>query len=301
MFEYITADDTLSPRDGTIKLYGPEAFEGMARAGALVAETLDMIMPYVVPNVTTQALDDRIRDFVHSRGANIATMGYRGYSHASCISHNHVICHGIPGPKKLKDGDIVNIDVTVVIDGWHGDHSRMYSVGKVGKAGQRLMSITYDALMAGIGAVKPGNRVADIAKAISDIAKANRLSVVEDFCGHGLGQLFHDEPNIVHSWGPFPRMSARFGEDGQPVKTQITEEEAYAQSPELKPGMLFTIEPMLNLGAKAGKLLDDGWTAVTRDKKLSAQFEHSVGVTQTGVQIFTQSPKGWHTPHTVSI
>ena len=197
--------------------------------------------------------------------------GYRGYRHASCISLNHVICHGIPGDRAFKDGDIANIDVTVIIDGWHGDHSRMYSAGEPKRIASRLMDVTYESLMAGIAAVKPGNRFGDIGAAISEVARKNRFSVVEDFCGHGLGQLFHDEPNVVHS--------ARAG-----------------TGPELKQGMFFTIEPMLNVGRKDAAILSDGWTAVTRDRKLSAQFEHSVGVTEDGVEIFTLSPGGLFHP-----
>ena len=196
---------------------------------------------------------------MNDHGATSATIGYRGYRHASCISVNHVICHGIPGPKALKDGDIANIDVTLIVDGWHGDHSRMYGVGDVKRKAERLMEVTYEALMAGIAQVKPGNRFGDIGGAISEVARLNRVSVVDDFCGHGLGRLFHDEPNVVHS-------------------------SAYGTGPELKPGMFFTIEPMLNLGRKDAAILPDGWTAVTRDRQLSAQFEHSVGVTETGVR-----------------
>lgn len=261
-------------RTGEIRIHDAEGFAGMRRAGRLVAECLDMLVPEVKPGVTTQHLDDLIRDFVFDHGAQSATIGYRGFRHASCISVNHVICHGIPGPKPLKEGDIANIDVTVIVDGWHGDHSRMFGVGDVKRKAERLMDVTYEAMMAGISTVKPGAHFGDIGGAISEIARMNRMSVVEDFCGHGLGRLFHDEPNVVHS-----------AETGT--------------GPELKPGMFFTVEPMLNLGRKDAAILPDGWTAVTRDRQLSAQFEHSVGVTETGFEIFTLSPKGWHTPHTV--
>lgn len=256
-----------------IKIHDQAGFEGMRRAGRLVAETLDMIAPFVEPGVTTASLDDRIREFVLDNNAVSATIGYRGYKHASCISHNHIICHGIPGEHVLKTGDITNIDVTVVVDGgWHGDSSRMFSVGDVKRSAERLMDVTYESMIAGIRAVKPGARVGDIGGAISDVAARNRLSVVDAFCGHGLGQVFHSEPNVVHS--------ARAGTG------EI-----------LKPGMFFTIEPMLNIGRKDHSLWPDGWTAVTRDRKWSAQFEHSVGVTETGVEIFTLSPTGLHTPH----
>ncbi|MEO0982385.1 MAG: type I methionyl aminopeptidase [Pseudomonadota bacterium] len=259
-------------RTGEIRQHGPEGFEGMRRAGRLVAACLDMLVDEVKPGVSTGRLDDLIRQFVFDHGALSATLGYRGYRHASCISLNHVVCHGIPGPKALKDGDILNIDVTLILDGWHGDHSRMYVAGRPRRKAERLMDVTYEAMMAGIAAIKPGARFGDIGGAITRIAHKNRLAVVEDFCGHGLGQIFHDEPNVVHS--------ARAG-----------------TGPELKPGMFFTVEPMLNIGRKDVGILPDGWTAVTRDRQLSAQFEHSVGVTEDGVEIFTASPAGLHTPH----
>ncbi|MGH1421149.1 MAG: type I methionyl aminopeptidase [Hyphomonas sp.] len=264
----------LPMRTGEIRIHDEEGFAGMRKAGRLVAECLDMLVPEVKPGVTTAHLDDLIREFVYDHGALSATIGYRGYRHASCISLNHVICHGIPGEKPLKEGDIANIDVTVIVDGWHGDHSRMFGVGEVKRKAERLMDITYEAMMAGINTIKPGARFGDIGGAISDVARKNRVSVVEAFCGHGLGRLFHDEPNVVHS--------SRAG-----------------TGPELKPGMFFTVEPMLNLGRKDHAILPDGWTAVTRDRQLSAQFEHSVGVTETGVEIFTTSPKGWHEPNKV--
>jgi len=268
----MTEADLLMPmRTGEIRIHDEAGFEGMRKAGRLVAECLDMLVPEVQPGVTTAHLDTLIREFVYDHGAQSATIGYRGYRHASCISLNHVICHGIPGDRPMKDGDIANIDVTVIVDGWHGDHSRMYAAGTPKRKAERLMDVTYEAMMAGIAAVKPGNRFGDIGAAISAVAAKNRLSVVEDFCGHGLGQLFHDEPNVVHS--------ARAG-----------------TGKELKPGMFFTIEPMLNLGRPDVKVLGDGWTAVTRDKSLSAQFEHSLGVTADGYEIFTKSPKGLDKP-----
>lgn len=261
----------LPMRTGEIRIHDEEGFAGMRKAGRLVAECLDMLVPEVKPGVTSIHLDNLIREFVSDHGAQSATIGYRGYRHASCISLNHVICHGIPGEKPLKEGDIANIDVTVIVDGWHGDHSRMFGVGELKRKAERLIDVTYDATMAGIATIKPGARFGDIGGAISDVARKNRVSVVEAFCGHGLGRLFHDEPNVVHS--------ARAG-----------------TGPELKPGMFFTVEPMLNLGRRDHAILPDGWTAVTRDRQLSAQFEHSVGVTETGVEIFTTSPKGWHQP-----
>ncbi|KCZ53981.1 methionine aminopeptidase [Hyphomonas beringensis] len=266
----------LPMRTGEIRIHDAEGFEGMRKAGRLVAECMDMLVPEVKPGVTTEHLDNLVREYVLDHGAQSATIGYRGYRHATCISVNHVICHGIPSPKPLKEGDIANIDITVIIDGWHGDHSRMFGAGELKRKAERLVDVTYEAMMAGIAQIRPGRRFGDIGGAISEIAHKNRMSVVEDFCGHGLGKLFHDEPNVVHS-------------------------AAYNTGPELKPGMFFTVEPMLNLGRKDANILPDGWTAVTRDRQLSAQYEHSVGVTEDGVEIFTTSPKGWHQPHKVKL
>ena len=250
-----------------IKLYRPEDFEGMRRAGRVAAEVLDRIGPHVAPGVSTEELDARIEAEVDALGAISATIGYRGYRHASCISVNHVVCHGIPGPKKLRDGDILNIDVTVVVDGWYGDTSRMFAAGRPKRAAERLIEVTHEALMRGIAAVRPGATFGDIGAAIQDYVEAERCSVVRDFCGHGLGREFHEAPNVLH-----------FGRRGAGAV--------------LRPGMFFTIEPMVNLGRAETKTLADGWTAVTRDKSLSAQFEHSVGVTEEGAEIFTLSPAG---------
>lgn len=250
-----------------IRLHAPEDFEGMHRAGRFVAECLDMIGPYVVPGARTEELDARIQAFVEDAGHMSATIGYRGYQHASCISVNHVVCHGIPGSKKLKDGDILNIDVTAVVDGWYGDTSRMYVAGKANRRAERLIEVTHEALMLGIAEVRPGNTFGDIGHAIQSYAEGERCGVVRDFCGHGLGRVFHDAPNVLH-----------YGRRGDGAV--------------LRPGMFFTIEPMINLGAPQTKTLADGWTAVTRDKSLSAQFEHSIGVTEEGCEIFTQSPGG---------
>lgn len=258
-------------RDGRIKLYTAEDFEGMRRAGNLAASCLDMLVPMIRPGVSTGALDDIARVFILDHGGIPACLGYRGYQHTLCTSVNHVVCHGIPGKKPLKDGDIVNIDVTVIVDGWHGDTSRMYPVGDVNRKAERLIHITYDCLMLGVSQVRPGNTVGDIGAAIQTYAEGERCSVVQDFCGHGLGHLFHDAPNILH-----------FGKPGE--------------GEELHEGMFFTIEPMINLGRPDTKILADGWTAVTRDKKLTAQFEHSVGVTRDGVEIFTKSPAGLDRP-----
>jgi methionyl aminopeptidase len=271
------ADDAI--KTGDIKLHGPEGFEGMRRAGRLAAECLDMIAGHVRPGVTTAALDDLIRDFVLGRGALSATIGYRGYRHASCISLNHVICHGIPSEKRLAEGDILNIDVTVIVDGWHGDTSRMYWAGEPKVKARRLVDTTYEALMAGIAEIKPGKSLRDIGRAIQTLAEKEGFSVVRDFCGHGLGRVFHDAPNVVQ----YAEYRDRFGVH-------------HAPDIELRPGMFFTVEPMINEGKPDVKVLKDGWTAVTRDKSLSSQFEHSVGVTETGVEIFTQSPAGLNRP-----
>jgi methionyl aminopeptidase len=267
----VSPDEARLSRDGVIKLHGPEGFAGMRAAGRLAAEILDALVPHVVPGVETQELDDIVRTMTIAGGGVPATLGYRGYTHSCCISINHVICHGIPSDKKLKDGDIVNIDVTPMLNGWHGDTSRMFLVGDVPVKARRLVDITYECMMAGIAVAKPGNHVGDIGAAIQSIAEKHRYSVVREFCGHGLGRLFHDAPEIVHA-----------GRTGT--------------GPELRPGMIFTIEPMINIGKAAGKVLEDGWTAVTRDRSLSAQFEHSIGITEDGSEIFTQSPKGWHRP-----
>lgn len=267
----IVADGDTVLRDGTIKLHGPAAFEGMRRAGRLAAEILDALTEVVKPGVTTGEIDDVVRQMTLDGGAVPATLGYRGYAHSCCTSINHVICHGIPGDKVLKDGDIVNIDVTPLLDGWHGDSSRMYLVGDVPLKARRLVDVTYECLMIGVEMARPGVRLGDIGHAIQRHAEGHRYGVVRDFCGHGLGRLFHDSPEVVHVGTP-------------------------GTGPELKPGMFFTIEPMINLGKPGVKMLDDGWTAVTRDRSLSAQFEHSIGITEDGCEIFTLSPKGLHKP-----
>jgi methionyl aminopeptidase len=255
-----------------VALHSLEDFEGMRRAGRLAAEVLDLLVPEVVPGAPTARLDKLAYDYIVDHGALPACLGYRGYRHTLCTSINHVVCHGIPSGKPLREGDIVNIDVTVILDGWHGDSSRMYPVGQVKRKAARLMAVTYEAMMRGIAAVKPGATTGDIGHAIQSYAEGvERCSVVRDFCGHGLGKVFHALPNVVH-----------YGQPGQGIS--------------LKPGMFFTIEPMINLGGFGVKVLSDGWTAVTRDRSLSAQFEHSVGVTENGVEIFTRSPKGWDKP-----
>ncbi|HBG98918.1 MAG TPA: type I methionyl aminopeptidase [Rhodobacteraceae bacterium] len=253
-------------RDG-IRIHDAADFDGMRRAGRLAAETLDMIADHVQPGVTTEALDQLCDRFMRDHGAVPATLGYKGYPKSSCISINHVVCHGIPGPKRLKEGDILNIDVTCILDGWYGDTSRMFVAGRLLRRAERLIEVTHDALMAGIASVRPGNRFGDIGAAIQAHVEENRMSVVRDFCGHGLGRVFHAPPNVLHF--------------GRPGTGAVLEE-----------GMFFTIEPMVNLGRPETKVLADDWTAVTKDRSLSAQFEHSVGVTAAGCEVFTLSPAG---------
>ena len=263
--------DALKRHPGQIRTHGPAAFEAMRKAGRLTAEALDLMTAEVKPGVTTGHLDKLAFEFAMDHGAYPAPLNYRGYTRSICTSINHVVCHGIPDDKPLRDGDIVNIDVTLIVDGWHGDSSRMYMVGDVPRKAQRLVEVTYESLMRGIAVVKPGATTGDIGHAIQAYAEAERCSVVRDFCGHGLGQLFHDEPNILH-----------YGRPGEGAR--------------LKAGMLFTIEPMINLGKPQVKILSDGWTAVTRDRSLSAQFEHTIGVTETGCEVFTLSPAGYTQP-----
>ena len=254
-----------------ITIHKPEDFAGMRRAGKLAAETLDMITAHVRPGISTGEIDKLCHDYMVERGAIPATLGYRGYTKSSCTSVNHVVCHGIPGDRVLVDGDIINIDVTVILDGWHGDSSRMYVAGEASTKAKLLMDVTYDAMMKGIAAIRPGATLGDIGHAIQVHVEKHRFSVVRDFCGHGIGRHFHEPPNILH-----------FGRPGE--------------GPKLKPGMFFTVEPMVNAGRPEVKILDDGWTAVTRDRSLSAQFEHMVAVTDNGVEIFTLSPAGMHKP-----
>jgi methionyl aminopeptidase len=258
-------------RAGHIPLHRPADFEGMRRAGRLTAEALDMLTGWARPGVATDRLNDLIIEFARDHGAVPAPLHYRGYTKAICTSINHVVCHGIPNEKPLRDGDIVNIDVTLILDGWHGDASRMYPIGNISRKAERLMEVTYEALNRAIKVVRPGARLGDIGHAIQTYAESEHFSVVRDFCGHGLGREFHAPPNVLH-----------YGRAGDGV--------------ELKPGMFFTIEPMINAGRAHVKILNDGWTAVTRDRSLSAQFEHTIGVTGTGCEVFTYSPAGLDYP-----
>lgn len=274
----INLQNDLRMTDEGIPLHDESGFEGMRKAGKLAAEILDMITDHVVPGVATEELDRLCHEMADKAGAIPAPLGYRGaadtpFPKATCTSVNHVVCHGIPNEKKLREGDIINIDITVIVDGWHGDSSRMYLAGdKISVKAKRLVDVTYDSMMAGIEAVKPGNTLGDVGHAIQTVAEDARFSVVRDFCGHGLGQVFHCPPSVMHY--------------GTPNTGTI-----------LEPGMFFTIEPMINAGHFATKVLkSDGWTAVTRDRSLSAQFEHSLAVTDDGFEIFTLSPKGYTKP-----
>ena len=268
---YAEAAAAPSRKTGHIKIHDADDFEAMRKAGRLTAEALDLLVPAVRPGVPTEALDKLVYEFAMDHGAYPASLDYRGFPKSICTSINHVVCHGIPDEKPLREGDIVNIDVTLIVDGWHGDSSRMYLVGEVPRRAERLVEVTFESLKRGVAAVKPGATVGDIGAAIQDYAESERCSVVREFCGHGLGRLFHDEPNILH-----------YGRRGE--------------GPVLKAGMFFTIEPMLNLGRPHVKVLGDGWTAVTRDRSLSAQFEHTVGVTESGAEVFTYSPAGLDFP-----
>jgi methionyl aminopeptidase len=260
---------TKRPKD--VELHGPEAFAALRRSGRLTAEMLDYITPFVKPGVTTDEINTIAHDFHVKHGAIPGPLNYRGYPKSVCTSINHVVCHGIPGDRILRDGDIVNIDVSPILDGWFGDSSRMFYVGDVKIKARRLVEVTYEAMMRGIAAIKPGATLGDVGHAIQSYAESHRFSVVRDFCGHGIGRVFHQAPNVMH-----------FGYPGEGMV--------------LEAGMVFTVEPMINAGKYDTKILDDGWTAVTRDKSLSAQFEHMVGVTDTGVEIFTLSPKGHTCP-----
>ncbi|MQT11661.1 type I methionyl aminopeptidase [Segnochrobactrum spirostomi] len=275
MVTYVDAATAPLKNTGQVRLYDAEAFVGMHKAGRLAALCLDELHDMVKPGITTAEIDRFVYAFGLDHGALPATLHYRGYRYSVCTSINHVVCHGQPNDKPLREGDIVNIDVTYIVDGWHGDSSRMYPVGELRRSAERLLEVTWESLMRGIAAVKPGATTGDIGHAIQSYVEAERCSVVQDFCGHGVGRLFHDVPNILH-----------YGRRGEGI--------------ELKPGMIFTIEPMVNLGRPQVKILSDGWTAVTRDRSLSAQYEHAVGVTETGCEVFTLSPRNLDRPATLA-
>lgn len=265
---------TVETSEGKIKIFSPEAFEKMRNAGKLAAETLDYLTPFVKIGVSTEELNKLAHDFILEHRAIPAPLNYKGFPKSICTSINHVICHGIPSEKvKLKDGDIINIDVTVILEGFYGDTSRMFTVGKVSKKAQRLIDVTFESMWEGIKVVKPGATTGDIGHAIQQYAESFSYSVVRDFCGHGLGTEFHTAPAILH-----------YGKAGAGTK--------------LEAGMFFTIEPMINIGKYKATMMPDGWTAITSDRTLSAQFEHSLAVTETGFEIFTHSPKGWDKPPT---
>ena len=264
--------EKVAGRDGRyIKIHDAAGFEGMRNAGRLAAECLDFITPHVNPGISTDDLNTLCHDWTIERNAIPAPLNYRGFPKSICTSINHVVCHGIPSDKVLVDGDIINIDVTVIVDGWYGDTSRMFYVGKPSLKAQKLVETTFECLWRGIEMVRPGATLGDIGHAIQSYAEAKRYSVVRDFCGHGLGRIFHDAPNIMHF--------------GRPGEGEV-----------LREGMFFTIEPMINAGKLDVKILSDGWTAVTKDRTLSAQFEHSLAVTRDGYEIFTLSPTGLDCP-----
>ena len=256
---------------GHVRIHDAEAFAAMRRAGRLAAEVLDFITPKIQAGMTTEELDQLCHDFIVSHGAVPAPLNYKGFPKSVCTSVNHVVCHGIPDGTRLKDGDILNLDVTVILDGWHGDTSRMFWVGKPSLQGRILTDTTFDAMWAGIRAVRPGATLGDIGHAIQECAEVKRYSVVRTFCGHGIGRVFHDAPSILHYGTP---------------NTGLT----------LREGMFFTIEPMINAGRPDVRILEDQWTAVTRDRSLSAQFEHTLGVTSEGFEVFTLSPAGLDRP-----
>ncbi len=244
-----------------------EAFEKTKIAGSIAAGALDQVDKIIKPGVSTEKIDKICYEYINDNGAFSAPLFYRGFPKSCCTSTNHVVCHGIPSNKILKDGDILNVDVTALKDGWHGDTSRMFKVGEVSIKAEKLIKTTYESLMKAIDIVKDGIYLGDIGSTIQTHVEAQGFSVVQDFCGHGIGQTFHKEPNVLH-----------YGKKGTGAK--------------IKEGMIFTIEPMINLGNFETKTLKDGWTAVTKDKSLSAQFEHTIGVTRNGCEVFTQSNKG---------
>lgn len=252
-------------------IHGAEAFAAMRRAGRFTAEILDYITPFVKPGITTGEIDRLCHDYHLAHGAVPGPLGFHGYPKSVCTSVNHVICHGVPGDLALKDGDIINIDVTPIVEGWFGDSSRMFLVGDVGRLARDLVKATHEAMMRGIRAVKPGATLGDVGHAIQSFAEARGYSIVRDFAGHGIGRTMHTVPQVLH-----------YGAPGTDLR--------------LEPGMFFTVEPMLNIGGPEARILADGWTAITRDGSLSAQFEHTVAVTETGVEIFTLSPRGWDAP-----
>jgi len=248
-----------------------ESFDQIKIAGSLAAKTLDEVTAYINPGVTTDKLDKICYEFIRDNGGYSAPLFYRGFPKSCCTSSNHVVCHGIPTNKYLNEGDILNVDITAIVNGWHGDTSRMFFVGEVSTKSKNLVSATYESMMRAISIIKNGIKLGDIGDTIQSFVEKKGFSVVRDFCGHGIGTTFHEPPNILH-----------YGKKGEGI--------------ELQTGMIFTVEPMINEGTYDTKVLKDGWTAVTKDKSLSAQFEHTVGVTNEGFEIFTKSKKNYNQP-----
>ncbi len=252
-------------KNNNIPIHNIKDFDKMRKAGRLTASILDLLPEYIIPGISTLEINDLCHKLIVENGAIPAPLNYKGFPKSICTSVNHVVCHGIPSEKKiLSEGDIINVDVTVILDGWHGDSSRMYVAGNPNKKNYNLLKTTYECLQIGIEKAKPGNYLGDIGYAIQNYAENKKYSVVRDFCGHGIGKVFHSPPSVLH-----------FGNKGE--------------GPKLQPGMFFTIEPMLNIGNWEVKILNDGWTAVTKDKSFSSQFEHTIGITENGNEIFTLS------------
>ncbi len=252
-------------RHNNIPIYSKKDFESMRQAGSLAADVLDSLYENICPGISTLEINDICHEIIIKNNAIPAPLNYKGFPKSVCTSVNHVVCHGIPSERKiLEEGDMVNVDVTVILNGWYGDSSRMFVAGQTNKKNYNFLKLTYDSLLAGIEEAKPGNHIGDIGNKIQKLAESNGYSVVRDFCGHGIGKEFHTPPSVLH-----------FGEPGE--------------GPRLEPGMFITIEPMINIGGWQTKILNDGWTAVTKDKSLSAQFEHTIGITEDGNEIFTLS------------
>ena len=248
-----------------------EKFDKMRVAGKLASQTLDMITDFIKPGISTDKIDKLSYEFIKDNGGYSAPLYYRGYNKSLCTSLNHVVCHGIPSDRELIDGDIVNIDITAVVNGYYGDTSRMFTIGDVSIKAKNLIDVTYESMMKAINILKPGIKLGDIGFEIQSHVEKKGFSVVRDFCGHGISNVFHESPNVLH-----------YGKKNTGI--------------ELKSGMTFTIEPMINAGKLDVKVLNDGWTAVTKDKSLSAQFEHTVGITENSYEIFTESVKDYRKP-----
>ena len=255
-----------------IPIHQPNDFIGMRKAGSLASKILDKLKDIIVPGISTEEINTFCHEMIINNKAVPAPLNYKGFPKSVCTSVNHVVCHGIPNKNKLlQKGDIINVDVTVIVDGWYGDSSRMYVAGEINKKIENLLKTTYECLILGIEKAKPGKNLGDIGYEIQKYAESKNFSVVRDFCGHGIGREFHTPPSVLH-----------YGNIGEGF--------------ELQPGMFFTIEPMINMGNWQVKILKDGWTAVTKDKSLSAQFEHTIGITEDSYEIFTESVKDYRKP-----